>query len=113
MFLIDQNSNITLTKGDTAIVKLKLIEHDRTFRELRAGEISEIIVKPYAAFDEANIKQFENGFIVSADDPNYIIIEPEYTRNMKAVDYVYSVRVQTESGDIYTVIPIRRFKLTN
>ena len=103
MLQIDSKNRITLTRGDTAVLKLYL--KDARDKSVNIGENCSCIltVKENTDTDSVLIQ-------ITAKDGSFTFL-PEHTKHMKYGNYVYDVQVTMDEGNGYTVIPPSRFTI--
>lgn len=103
MLQIDSKNRITLTRGDTAVLKLYL--KDARAKSVNIGENCSCIltVKENTDTDAVLIQ-------ITAKDGSFTFL-PEHTKHMKYGNYVYDVQVTMDEGNVYTVIPPSRFTI--
>lgn len=105
MFYIDRSGNIGLTRGDTARLKVD-ITNEVTSQPYRLGanDILTLTVKK-------NFRDTEIVFQKISAGLNTIHIEPSDTADCNFGKYIYDVQLETENGDIYTIINPSVFEL--
>lgn len=93
-----ENNEISITKGDTAYIKAIIVYNNGNNYELKKGDTLTLSVKKYA--NDSNYA-FQKNII----DTDIITIEPEDTINLIPGRYVYDVQLNTNFGEIFTIIP--------
>ena len=104
MLFIDKNNNITLTRGDTAVINLtvmneatgepyEITDMDRVVLTVKTGTLARAVT-----FQKA----LRNG---------RFIIRPSDTETLEFGTYRYDVELTTPAGDVYTIIPPARFEV--
>lgn len=105
MLYVLENGTIKLTRGDTAKLTVDLV-NDLTKESyiMSEGDTLTLTVK-------ADIKS--NGFIFQKKvlGSNSFIIDPSDTNGASFGKYKYDVQLNTESGDVYTVIEPSTFEI--
>lgn len=101
MLNIDNNNNITLTRGDTATLNLEITVNSRSYDY--SSDLVQLTVKKSVYTDSIIIQKTFSGSSVT--------IEPADTDNLDYQTLKYDVQVITQSGDVYTVIPPRNFTI--
>ena len=102
MLAIDENNNITLTRGDSASISVALKNPDGTDYNLQSGDELLFTVK-YNCITEDIIIQKD----ISTDA--IINLIPSDTKDLLYGEYFYDVQLTRANGDVYTVIPPRDF----
>lgn len=98
-----ENNIISLTRGDTALLNVEIVNDEGEIYELEDGDICEFTVKKYTSSENVLIKkEVLNG---------EIRISPEDTKNLEYGQYVYDVQVTMANGDVATVIPPTTFNI--
>lgn len=93
-----ENNEINITKGDTAYIKATIVYNNGNNYKLKEGDSLTLSVKKYA--DDTEYAFQKN--IINTD---IITIEPEDTINLSPGRYVYDVQLNTNFGEIFTIIP--------
>ena len=103
MFTIDNNKNIKLTRGDTAVISIELHNKDGTEYELQQGDILLFTVKENVLTKKILIqKTFSD---------KQIKIKPTDTDDLPYGIYHYDVQLTTASGDVFTVITPHKIEI--
>lgn len=102
MLAIDENNNITLTRGDSASISVALKNPDGTAYNLQSGDELLFTVK-YNCITEDIIIQKD----ISTDA--IINLIPSDTKDLLYGEYFYDVQLTRANGDVNTVIPPRDF----
>lgn len=102
MLAIDDNNNITLTRGDSASISVALKNPDGTDYTLQSGDELLFTVK-YNCITEDIIIQKD----ISTDA--IINLIPSDTKDLLYGEYFYDVQLTRANGDVNTVIPPRDF----
>ena len=98
MLKIDDNNNITLTRGDSASIEVTLTNPDGSAYELQSGDVLMFTVK-YNCITEDIIIQKD----ISSNAT--INILPSDTNTLLYGNYVYDVQLTKANGAVNTVIP--------
>lgn len=106
MLNIDENNNITLTRGDSASIAVELKNPDGTDYSLQSGDILLFTVK-YNCITEDIIIQKD----ISSD--GIINLIPSDTNDLLYGVYFYDVQLTRTNGAVNTVIPPRDFIVAN
>ncbi|MBO7734447.1 MAG: hypothetical protein J6S67_17915 [Methanobrevibacter sp.] len=102
MLNIDENNNITLTRGDSASISVGLKNPDGSAYTLQTGDVLFFTVK-YNCITEDIIIQKD----ISTDA--IINIIPSDTAALLYGEYFYDVQLTKANGEVNTVIPPRDF----
>ena len=102
MLNIDENNNVTLTRGDSASISVALKNPDGSDYTLQSGDVLLFTVK-YNCITEDIIIQKD----ISSD--GIINLIPADTNNLLYDVYFYDVQLTRANGDVNTVIPPRDF----
>jgi hypothetical protein len=101
MLVIDKEMNITLTRGDTAVLELTVKDDGATYDY--SDDLVQLTVKRNTVTDEVLIqKTFTAGTVV---------INPEDTAELRYTNLKYDVQLIKNGGGVYTVIPPRLFTI--
>ena len=101
MLVIDNDNNITLTRGDSATLELTIKDNGITYDY--SDDLVQLTIKRNTVTGAVLIqKTFTTGVIV---------INPADTKDLQYTDLVYDVQLINEQGGVYTVIPPRRFTI--
>ncbi|WP_317316525.1 hypothetical protein [Longibaculum muris] len=98
-----ENNIISLTRGDTALLNVEIVNNEGEIYELEDGDICEFTLKKYTSSDNVLIKKE----VVSGE----IKISPDDTKNLDYGQYFYDVQVTMANGDVATVIPPTAFNI--
>lgn len=99
MLLIDEDNNITLTRGDTATLELT-VKDDGVSYDF-SDDLVQLTVKRNTVTDTVIFqKTFTSGVVV---------IDNSDTAKLHYTDLVYDVQLIKTGGGVYTVIPPRKF----
>lgn len=106
MFEVDGNNNIYITRGDTGIFTISLID----------GDGNPYVPEPEDTIRFAMAKKFGAGADVLVNksfpaDTLTLELEPEDTKNLAFGDYVYDIELTDADGHVSTVI-IAKITLT-
>ena len=104
MLKIDENNNITLTRGDSASINVGLKNPDGTDYNLQSGDVLLFTVK-YNCITEDIIIQKD----ISSDAVINLI--PSDTNTLLYGVYFYDVQLTKADGSVNTVIPPRDFTI--
>lgn len=102
MLAIDDNNNVTLTRGDSASISVALKNPDGTDYTLQSGDELLFTVK-YNCITEDIIIQKD----ISSDA--IINLIPSDTNDLLYGEYFYDVQLTRANGSVNTVIPPRDF----
>lgn len=102
MLNIDENNNITLTRGDSASIAVDLKNPDGSEYTLQTGDVLLFTVK-YNCITEDIIIQKD----ISSD--GVINLNPADTNDLLYDVYFYDVQLTRANGAVNTVIPPRDF----
>ena len=101
MLLIDNENNIMLTRGDTAVLNLEFTIDGEAYDY--SNDLVQLTVKKNTVTESVIIQKTFSGSSVT--------IEPEDTENLDYQTLKYDVQVITQSGKVYTVIPPRNLTI--
>lgn len=96
-----QNNTIVLTRGDSAVLKLTVVDGEGQPYEIADNDTVIFTIKKHTTDKEAVLKK-------TLTD-GQIIINPQDTENLEYGQYVYDVELTQGSGFVATVIPPTRF----
>lgn len=102
MLFIDDDNNITLTRGDSATIELSIKDEGASYDF--SGDLVQLTVKRNTVTDDII---FQKTF-----SSNVIIIEPSDTKDLRYTDLKFDVQLINSQGGVYTVIPPRRFTIS-
>lgn len=101
MLFIDEENNITLTRGDTATLELTVKDDGVSYDY--SNDLVQLTVKRNTVTETVIFqKTFTSGVI---------IIDNSDTATLHYTDLVYDVQLIKSGGGIYTVIPPRKFTI--
>lgn len=101
MLYIDEDNNITLTRGDSATIELSIKDEGASYDF--SGDLVQLTVKRNTVTEDIIFqKTFSTGVIV---------INPADTAELKYTDLKFDVQLINNQGGVYTVIPPRRFTI--
>lgn len=102
MLFIDEEMNITLTRGDNATLELAITDEGMTYDY--SDDLVQLTVKRNTVTTDVLFqKTFTGGSVV---------IIPTDTNYLKYTDLVYDVQlIKANNGGVYTVIPPKRFTI--
>lgn len=104
-YTIKPNGTISLTRGDSLYVKVKLQDLDDDDVTLIEGDTVRFALKEdYDSSEELLV-------IDIPYDTMILRIAPEDTKDLPFGEYVYDIEVTFENGDVDTVIPRKTFRL--
>lgn len=99
MLFIDDEQNITLTRGDSATLGLTVKQNTSSYDF--SNDLVVFTVKKNVNTDAFLIqKTFANGIIN---------LTPSDTNNLNYGTYYYDVQLQNQSNGVYTIIPPSKF----
>lgn len=96
-------TDIKLTRGDTAYLHIPL--------KTPSGEYEMSTTDTLTFTMKKNVRETEHLIQKIVQGTNAFHIEPTDTSSMAFGKYVYDVQLETEDGDVYTVIPPSAFEL--
>lgn len=99
MLEIDNQNNITLTRGDTATLTLEITMDGQSYDY--SNDLVQFTVKKNTVTDSIIIQKTFSG--------NAVTIEPTDTESLDYQSLKYDVQVIKQSGEVYTVIPPSNF----
>lgn len=102
MLKIDSDNNITLTRGDSATIELAIKDDGMTYDY--SNDLVQLTVKRNTVTEDII---FQKTF-----SSNVIIIEPSDTKGLRYTDLVFDVQLINSQGGVYTVIPPRKFTIS-
>lgn len=102
MLAIDENNNITLTRGDSASITVSLKNPDGTDYELQTGDELIFTVKHNCITEDIIIQK-------DISSNGIIILQPSDTNDLLYGVYFYDVQLTRANGSVNTVIPPRDF----
>lgn len=101
MLFIDDDNNITLTRGDSATIELSITDEGAAYDF--SGDLVQLTVKRNTVTEDIIFqKTFTTGVIV---------IDPSDTATLKYTDLKFDVQLINDQNGVYTVIPPRRFTI--
>lgn len=98
------NTNIYLTRGDTAYIQIKLFDSEKNPFELQIGDVVRCQVK----------KQIDQDPVISGEifygETDVVWgIKPSDTSGLKPGVYFWDCELERENEDIFTFIPFSKF----
>lgn len=99
-------TTITMTRGDTLDVPVKIMKNDGTEYEIQSGDQVRFAMKK--KYDDANpliMKTLDN-------EDLRIVVEPLETSQLDYGDYVYDVKLIKENGEKDTFINMAKIVIT-
>ena len=101
MLHIDEDNNITLTRGDTATLELSVKDEGATYDF--SNDLVKLTVKRNTVTETVIFqKTFTSGIV---------IIDHSDTASLTYNNLVYDVQLIKQGGGVYTVIPPRKFTI--
>lgn len=101
MLYIDEENNITLTRGDSATLELSIKDEGASYDF--SDDLVQFTVKRNTVTEEVVFqKTFTTGIVV---------INPADTKDLRYTDMKYDVQLINDQGGVYTVIPPRKFTI--
>ena len=105
MLHIEFDGSVKLTRGDTARFTIDLTnDADGSAYVMQSGDTLTLTIKKNTTDAEPLVQKV---LTVSAT----FHIEPKDTAHLKFGKYKYDVELNTESGDVYTVIEPKKFEI--
>lgn len=98
------NTNIYLTRGDTAYIKIILLDSNKEPFELQTGDVVRCQVKKQIDQDPVI-----NGEIFYGETDVVWGIKPSDTSELKAGVYFWDCELERGNNDIFTFIPFSKF----
>lgn len=98
------NNNITLTRGDTAVLTLTVTDSAGDTYDY-SNDLTQLTVKRNTVTEDIVLQKTFNG--------TSITINPEDTKDLHYQDMKYDVQLITSSGAVYTVIPPHDFIISD
>ena len=99
MFYIDDDNNITLTRGDTAEITLTVVKDGDEYDF--SDDLTQLTVKRNTVTSEIIFQKTFTG--------STIVITPADTKDLFYTDLKFDVQLITLDNKVYTVIPPRDF----
>ena len=96
-----QNNVITMTRGDTAVLRLDITDDKGNPYKLTDSDVVLLTLKR-SVLDKSVI--FQKSMV-----DGKIVIQPQDTANLEYGQYFYDVELTKEDGFVATVIPPHRF----
>lgn len=102
MLYIDEDNNITLTRGDSAVLELDIKDDGATYDF--SSDLVQLTVKRNTVTETVIFqKTFTSGVV---------LIEPSDTSNLQYTDLKFDVQlIKAGGGGVFTVIPPRKFTI--
>lgn len=105
MLKVDQYTNkIMLTKGDSASLFVGVVDLLDEEYHVNEDDIISMTIRKDADDEDVIL------YLIASND-NYIIFNPDDTKNLKAGYYIYDIQLETSEGEVYTIIPESTFEL--
>lgn len=101
MLSVDTNNNITLTRGDTAVIDLAITIDGEAYDY--SNDLVQFTVKKDTVTSDKILQKNFNG--------TSITIDPADTSGLDYQTFKYDVQIITQSGDVFTVIPPRNLTI--
>jgi len=99
MLKIDEDNNITITRGDSAVIELTITDEGATYDF--SSDLVQFTVKRNTVTEDIIFqKTFTTGVIV---------IDPSDTAELRYSTLRFDVQLINDQGGVYTVIPPRDF----
>lgn len=95
-------NRITLTKGDSAKLKLKLYDAQNKLLTLKEGDTAVLTIKQNIDSDDVVLQ-------LTIDDSQQFTFAPADTTELECGQYCYDIQVTLNDSSVYTVIPPSRF----
>lgn len=105
MLIVNSDNSIELTRGDTARLVVSVVQDDGIEYIIQPGDTITLSLKKSVSDAETVLQKKITG-------GNTIHIKPEDTAVLDFGRYKYDVQINTESGDVYTVL-LAFFTLTD
>jgi hypothetical protein len=102
MLVIDENNNIWLTRGDSAVITLTVTENGTPYDY--SEDLTQFTVKRNTVTEDVIIQKTFTG--------NSIALEPNDTKDLYYQDLKFDVQLITPEGEVHTVITPHDFILT-
>lgn len=102
MLFVDEDNNIKLTRGDSAVLTLTVKRGDDDYDY--SDDLTQFTVKRNTVTEDIIFQKTFTG--------TSIIIDPNDTKDLYYEDLVYDVQLITPSNEVHTVIEPRNFILT-
>lgn len=99
MFTVDDENNITLTRGDTAEITLTVVKNGDVYDF--SDDLTQLTVKRNTVTQDIIIQKTFIG--------DTVVITPADTKDLYYTDLKYDVQLITTDNKVYTVIPPRDF----
>lgn len=104
MLSIDENKNVTLTRGDCANLIVVITDMDGETYVLREGDKLLFTVKSNCNTETILIQK-------DISSNSRISIVHDDTKNLPYASYYYDVQLTTSGGSVYTVLGPNRFNI--
>ena len=101
MLTIDENNNITLTRGDTAELTLTVMNGSASYDY--SSDLTQFTVKRNTVTETVVFQKTFSG--------TSIVINPSDTKDLQYTDLKYDVQLITPGGSVHTVIGPCDFKI--
>lgn len=103
MMLKIEDNVIYLTRGDTAVLNIQIVDLEGELYELEEGDKCEFTLKKYTSNTKSLIKKE----IIR----DRLEIMPEDTKNLKFGEYVYDIQLTLKDGEVLTIVPPTPFNI--
>ncbi len=100
-------TNIDLTRGDSAYITIEVTDAQGVPLELTSRDIIRVQVR----YETDGGRVLFDGQIHRSDEGILWHIRPEDTDGVEPMDYVWDAQVEFADGDIFTFIPVSRFRV--
>ena len=104
MYKIDHYNNIFLTRGDTCVLKLSVVDSEGESYDF-SNDTVQLTVKTSTYTEDVLIQTNINS--------DSFVIMPDDTNDLSYGKYVYDVQIITPTGNVYTVIAPAEFNICN
>lgn len=101
------NTNIELTRADSAYITISITDERGAPIQLTSQDVVRCQVREEA---DGGTLLFD-GEITRTGDTILWHIRPEDTEGVEAADYVWDAQVEFANGDVFTFIPLSRFRV--
>lgn len=102
-------TNITMTRGDSAYIRVRAKNSDSTNYIYKEGDVLHVQVRTP---DLAEVVIEGNIAVDSVKNKHIWILKPEDTKDLDIGTYVWDAQIETADGDVFTFIPLSDFTLT-
>ena len=101
------HTNIELTRADSAYITISITDEKGAPIELTSQDKVRCQVREEA--DGGNL--LFDGRVIRKGDDILWYISPEDTEGVEATDYVWDAQVEFSNGDVFTFVPLSRFRV--